>query len=116
MRKRVIAAMVALVTACASSPEQLAEQGDWHQIGYQDGVSGHTQRSFKELASLGSVKQADYDEGYLEGVGEYCNPDFAYQIGLSGQYYEGVCEGTENAQKFRMEWQRGWNEHSNHAN
>ncbi|TFH90984.1 DUF2799 domain-containing protein [Vibrio ouci] len=116
MRKIVIAAMVSLVTACASSPEQLAEQGDWHQIGYQDGVSGHTQRSFKELASLGSVKQADYDQGYLEGVGEYCNPDFAYQIGLSGQYYEGVCEGTESAQKFRMEWQRGWNEHSNHAN
>ncbi|MCV5647151.1 DUF2799 domain-containing protein, partial [Escherichia coli] len=27
--------------------------------------------------------------------------------------YEGVCEGTEQAQKFRMEWQRGWNEYSN---
>ncbi|MCA2486265.1 DUF2799 domain-containing protein, partial [Vibrio alginolyticus] len=22
-------------------------------------------------------------------------------------------EGTEQAQKFRMEWQRGWNEYSN---
>ncbi|HAS8147612.1 TPA: DUF2799 domain-containing protein, partial [Vibrio vulnificus] len=24
-----------------------------------------------------------------------------------------VCEGTEQAQKFRMEWQRGWNEYQN---
>ena len=37
----------------------------------------------------------------------------AYQIGLSGQVYEGVCSGTEDAQRFRMEWQRGWDEFSN---
>jgi hypothetical protein len=113
MRKIIVMAMLSVLTACASSPEQLAKQGDWYQIGYQDGVSGHTQRSYKELTSLGAVKQADYELGYTEGVSEYCNPDFAYQIGLSGQYYEGVCEGTEGAQKFRMEWQRGWSEHQN---
>lgn len=113
MRSIVVVATVALLAACASSPQQLAQEGDWYQIGYQDGVSGHTQRSLKDLASLGSVKQSDYDQGYLEGVGEYCNPNFAYQIGLSGQYYEGVCEGTENAQKFRMEWKRGWDNFSN---
>ena len=105
-------AMLSVLAACASSPEQLANRR-LHQIGYRDGVSGHTQRSYKELTSLGAVKQADYELGYTEGVSEYCNPDFAYQIGLSGQYYEGVCEGTEGAQKFRMEWQRGWSEHQN---
>nr|MBF4365807.1 DUF2799 domain-containing protein [Vibrio anguillarum] len=26
---------------------------------------------------------------------------------------EGACEGTEQAQRFRMEWQRGWNEFTN---
>ncbi|EGR4078612.1 DUF2799 domain-containing protein, partial [Vibrio cholerae] len=26
--------------------------------------------------------------------------------------YEGICEGTEQAQRFRMEWQRGWNEYN----
>ncbi|GAM62775.1 hypothetical protein JCM19232_1932 [Vibrio ishigakensis] len=51
-----------------------------------------------------------YEQGYTRGVAEYCNPNFAYQMGLSGQYYEGACEGREDAQKFRMEWQRGWNE------
>ncbi|NVD05777.1 DUF2799 domain-containing protein [Vibrio sp. JPW-9-11-11] len=113
MRKLFVALLASLLAACASSPQQLANEGDWYQIGYQDGIVGHTARTFKELASLGSVKQSDYDQGYFDGVGEYCNPDFAYQMGLSGQYYEGVCEGTDEAQKFRMEWQRGWNEHQN---
>ncbi|MDA0149755.1 DUF2799 domain-containing protein [Vibrio sp. LaRot3] len=104
---------LALLAGCASSVEELAQQGDWHQIGYQDGISGNNSRSVQELVSLGAAIQADYDQGYLEGITEFCNPNVAYQIGLSGQYYEGVCEGTEQAQKFRMEWQRGWNEYQN---
>ncbi|SDH27377.1 Protein of unknown function [Vibrio xiamenensis] len=100
------------LTACSATTEQLAEQGNWHQIGYQDGIAGHSQRTQRNLQSMGNVNQADYAQGYLEGVQEYCNPAFAYQIGLSGQYYEGVCEGTPQGQKFRMEWQRGWNDYN----
>lgn len=113
MRKLYVAVLASLLAACTSNPQQLANEGDWYQIGYQDGIVGHTPQTLKELASLGSVKQSDYDQGYLEGIGEYCNPDFAYQMGLSGQYYQGVCEGTDEAQKFRMEWQRGWSEYQN---
>ncbi|MCP3704601.1 MAG: DUF2799 domain-containing protein, partial [Alteromonas sp.] len=29
------------------------------------------------------------------------------------QVYEGVCSGTKDAQRFRMEWQLGWDEFSN---
>lgn len=99
-----------LLVACTSSEQQLAQSGDWWEIGYSDGVKGRLARSFGDLQALGQVNQADYEQGYVEGVGEYCNPNFAYQMGLSGFYYEGVCEGTEDAQLFRMEWQRGWNE------
>ncbi len=113
IKKLTLVLTAGLLFGCASSNEQLAEDGNWYQIGYQDGVAGHTQRSLKELSELGSVVGSDYDAGYLEGVNEYCNADFAYQMGLSGQYYEGVCEGTEEAQRFRMEWQRGWNEYAN---
>ncbi|UUM30123.1 DUF2799 domain-containing protein [Vibrio japonicus] len=112
MKKLMVCALAFFLVACAATTEQLAKEGNWYQIGYQDGVSGNTQRSHKELSSMGSVNQAEYEQGYLEGVTEYCNPNFAYQIGLSGQYYEGVCEGTAQAQKFRMEWQRGWNDYS----
>ncbi len=112
MKKAMLGLAVALLTGCSATTQDLAQSGDWYQIGYRDGVIGHTAQTVKELRSLGNSKPADYDQGYLDGVAEYCNPDFAYQIGLSGQYYQGVCEGTEQAQKFRMEWQRGWNEHN----
>ncbi|MCR9394825.1 DUF2799 domain-containing protein [Vibrio alginolyticus] len=113
MKKVTVGLALALLAGCTATIADLAKSGDWHQIGYQDGITGHTSRTMSELRELGSVKQSDYDQGYLEGLREYCNPAFAYQMGLSGQYYEGVCEGTEQAQKFRMEWQRGWNEYSN---
>lgn len=113
--KRITSALLVLValSGCSASVQDLAEQGDWLEIGYRDGIKGHTQRSYNEMMELGSVDQVSYDTGYQKGVEEYCNPDHAYQIGLSGQYYEGVCSGFADAQKFRMEWKRGWDEHSN---
>ena len=113
MKKLNVVLVVMALTGCVASEAELAQQGNWQQIGYQDGVAGHSQRSYELLSELGSVKQADYELGYTQGVKEYCNPNFAYQMGLSGQFYEGVCEGTDDAQKFRMEWQRGWNEFTN---
>lgn len=99
-----------ILSGCTAGIDDMAKKGNWFDIGYRDGIKGQSSRSISELQKHGNANQAGYDQGYLKGVTEYCNPDFAYQIGLSGQYYEGVCEGTENAQKFRMEWQRGWNE------
>ena len=108
MKKRLSVILLVGLTGCSSSVEEMAQAGDWYQIGYQDGVTGNHARSMRELTKMGNVNSADYDQGYLTGVNEFCNPDVAYQVGLSGQYYDGVCEGTEEAQRFRMEWQRGW--------
>lgn len=106
---------IVILAGCSSSQdEELAKKGDWYHIGYQDGIAGLTQRTYKSLAKLGPVKQSDYDIGYIDGVKIYCNPNFAYQIGLSGQMYEGVCEGLPIANKFRMEWQRGWDQYNSH--
>lgn len=98
---------------CSASIQQLAKEGDWSEIGYRDGLRGQTQRSYRSLSEYGQANQADYEQGYLKGVTEYCDPNHAYQIGVSGFYYEGVCEGTEQAQQFRMEWQRGWADSNN---
>ncbi|GAM67885.1 hypothetical protein JCM19241_6024 [Vibrio ishigakensis] len=105
-----VMALSGLLMACASTDTELAQKGDWESIGYQDGVKGSMPRSYSKLNELGEANVGAYEQGYTRGVAEYCNPNFAYQMGLSGQYYEGACEGREDAQKFRMEWQRGWNE------
>ncbi|MCG3730059.1 DUF2799 domain-containing protein [Vibrio cincinnatiensis] len=112
MSRVIVVGIIFVLMGCVASENDLAEQGNWHQIGYNDGIAGYTSRSYQALSELGPVKHNDYESGYLEGIAEYCNPNFAYQMGVNGQYYEGVCEGTDQAQKFRMEWQRGWNEYN----
>ncbi|MDN2481970.1 DUF2799 domain-containing protein [Vibrio astriarenae] len=112
MNKLMVLGVAALMIGCASSTEDLIAKGDWYQVGYQEGLRGNTSRSVADLKQYSNVELSEYDKGYLTGVAEYCNPNFAYQIGLSGQYYEGVCEGMEEGQKFRMEWQRGWSEYN----
>lgn len=99
-----------LLTACANTAEDYVQAGDWASLGYSDGIKGKQNRTGSQLSKLGNVNVNDYAEGYLKGNKEYCNPKYAYQIGVSGHYYEGVCEGTPDSQKFRMEWQRGWND------
>ncbi|GEM74151.1 hypothetical protein VSA01S_02630 [Vibrio sagamiensis NBRC 104589] len=112
IKKKMLSLLLLSLSGCVSTTEELIKAGDWYQVGYQDGVVGRPARTVKELSRLGQVQQGDYDQGYLKGVTEYCNPEFAYQIGLSGQYYEGVCEGTPQSQQFRMEWQRGWDSYN----
>lgn len=113
--KKIIAlfAVAFSLAGCSANIQDLAAEGNWKEIGFRDGIKGNTQRSYSEMTELGAVDQASYTEGYHLGVTEYCNPNHAYQIGLSGQMYEGVCSGTKDAQRFRMEWQRGWDEFSN---
>jgi hypothetical protein len=103
---------VLLPFGCTSYDETLAEKGDWYKMGYRDGVSGSHQRSYQTLSSLSAFQQSNYDEGYTDGLNAFCNPNIAYQVGLSGQYYDGICDGTSNGNRFRMEWQRGWDQYN----
>ncbi|WPC73593.1 DUF2799 domain-containing protein [Vibrio porteresiae] len=105
--------LIALVLAgCAANDAGVTTQTDAYSMGYQDGIRGREERSYQQLTSLGAGGQSDYDRGYSQGVAVYCNPNAAYQIGLSGQMYEGVCDHMKNGQKFRMEWQRGWRDYN----
>ncbi|MCE0493228.1 DUF2799 domain-containing protein [Vibrio salinus] len=112
MKKWIALMCVLFLFGCSVTDVDLAKEGNWYQIGYNDGIAGLLQRSNSALSELGIVNQSEYDQGYIDGVDKYCNPNFAYQIGLSGQYYEGVCNGLKNGNKFRMEWKRGWEQYN----
>ncbi len=106
--------MALTLVGCAKGVDELAKEGSWQQIGYQDGVRGQLPRSYSALQELGAANQAEYENGYHRGITEFCDADYAFQIGLSGQNYNGSCEGLPESQRFRMEWQRGWNEYNSH--
>lgn len=100
------AVVVLLISGCSGSDP--VQTDNWYRAGYRDGIAYHHQRTYKVLSALDVTQQSDYDKGYSEGIKTFCNPDFAYQIGLSGQYYDGVCDGTPSGNRFRLEWRRGW--------
>ncbi|WP_434358840.1 DUF2799 domain-containing protein [Parasalinivibrio latis] len=111
--------LVALAGCAAGvSTEHYVQDQNWQGLGKQDGLRGLPSRSAEDLAKVaseygnGQFQFLDYEQGYLEGVDEYCIPSHAYQIGLEGIQYHGVCDSRPDGQQFRMEWQRGFNNYN----
>ncbi|KKA45472.1 DUF2799 domain-containing protein [Salinivibrio sp. VYel9] len=115
---------VVLLVGCAASTTQgLVDEQNWYGLGEQDGQRGLPQRSLSDLRTLASeagetinANYLDYEQGYIHGIDAYCDPKHAYQLGLDGNPYMGVCESRPGSQRFRMEWQRGYNDFQSQAN
>ncbi len=115
---------VLLLAGCAASTTQgLVDDQNWYGLGEQDGQRGLPQRSLKDLQTLVSQSNVsvnanylDYEQGYIHGIDDYCDPAHAYQLGLDGNPYMGVCESRPGSQRFRMEWQRGHHDSQSQSN
>ncbi|ODQ01373.1 MULTISPECIES: DUF2799 domain-containing protein [unclassified Salinivibrio] len=115
---------IVLMTGCAASTTQaLVDEQNWYGLGEQDGQRGLPQRTLNDLRTLANkagdrmtANYLDYEQGYIHGIDAYCNPAHAYQLGLDGNPYMGVCESRPGSQRFRMEWQRGYNDYQSQAN
>lgn len=94
-----IAAMTAALAACETGPPMSAAQcqvADWGQVGFQDGAQGRPAERYVALeqacAAAGlPADQARYMAGRRDGLLDYCQPDRAFRLGLSGASYQGVC-------------------------
>ncbi|MEZ8148630.1 DUF2799 domain-containing protein [Enterovibrio norvegicus] len=108
--------LVMTMVGCVSidSAESLAAEGKWQAIGESDGVRGLPSRSLSDLAELAqkagvaSANVGNYESGYMSGVDKYCDVNNAYDIGLSGFRYLGVCANAPDGLRFQMEYQRGF--------
>lgn len=115
---RVIFVVSSLIflSACSSmvSTSSLIKQGKWYAVGLRDGERGLDSRTMRELNTLAQengTQTADvvlYEDGYQTGIDRYCDVNNAYDIGLSGMTYHGVCGNQENGLKFLMDWKRGF--------
>lgn len=117
MLKKSLVSLVALtMVGCAAmeNTESLVQKGDWLAVGEQDGLRGIPSRSVSDLNALAQragveyVGVNDYETGYADGVDRYCHLGNAYDIGLSGMQYLGVCSNKPDGLRFQMEWQRGF--------
>ena len=96
------------LAGCAAVSEDQCRSGNWEQIGYDAGRQGKD-RDFlirAERACLEYDIAADTDRlylGYREGLRDYCRFLDAYELGLSGRSYYGVC----NNPRIQRDYNRG---------
>lgn len=85
-----------LMSGCATMNKDECLNSDWRLIGYEDGVGGHDMLRIAEhrkaCAKHNVTPDAkSYGEGRDEGLEVFCQTGNAYQFGLRGGEYKGVC-------------------------
>lgn len=87
---------LALLSGCATLNEDECKSADWRLIGFEDGAAG------RPTAYLGKHREAcaeykitpnmdAYMRGHTEGLSQFCVPEKAYQLGISGRTYPTIC-------------------------
>lgn len=97
------AAVLTLLSGCATLSEGQCRTMSWEQLGRQDGRQGFpTSRLFehqKACAEYGiSINQNEYSRGRETGLLDYCTPHNGYQQGRSGARYHNVCPAKLEAE------------------
>ena len=84
---------------------------DWYAIGIKTGTNG----LFRETITQSvvdckkyniDVNLKAYDKGWDIGIKRFCRPSIAYELGLEGKNYNGVCPGKLN-EEFQKNWNKG---------
>ncbi len=105
--------LIALLSGCSSISQQQCDRGDWFDIGFDHGRDGYSLSRGKDIiyeCLEYSIRPnlADYQRGHKEGLKDYCQSENAFQLGLRGERYNGIC-GTE---EFRIAWQQGYDRYT----
>ncbi len=100
--QRIILAGMLILVGCATLNQEECMKGDWRQLGVKDGVNGETASRIEEHRKACAEHGIRPDErmymaGHAEGLREYCRIDNAFQSGLKGKQYKGVCSGDIDA-------------------
>jgi hypothetical protein len=92
----IILAGLLFLSGCATLNKEACLSGDWRGLGMKDGVNGESaariEKHRKACAEHGvRPDEKLYMDGRAEGLREYCQIDNAFQSGLKGRQYQGVC-------------------------
>ena len=85
-----------LVTSCSTLSKNECKTANWNTIGYEDGTNGYQASRIGEhrsaCADYGIRPNLNaYTEGRKKGLQQFCIPSTAYNKGLHGYRYNGVC-------------------------
>lgn len=85
---KLLAVGFTVLMAGCSSTVALNYGQTWDQFGYELALRGDRMIDPERLEE---VNLEEYQQGYIRGLKEFCQMD-AYQLGLSGLFYQGTCD------------------------
>ncbi|SIR42285.1 Protein of unknown function [Shewanella morhuae] len=102
-----LAFSVLCMTQCSSLSIEECANNDWFSLGLADGNrganAGQLNQYQKDCSEFNlSVDTAQWKQGYLQGLTNYCQPENGYRIGLAGQSYYGVCSSNEFVERYNQ--------------
>lgn len=85
-----------VVTACTSLSQDECHQGNWFEIGQNDGIQGRPLLYFEDhvkACTKHGVKpdRMQYEDGRIFGLAKYCTPQSGFRAGRKSQKYQNVC-------------------------
>ncbi|GIU49087.1 DUF2799 domain-containing protein [Shewanella algidipiscicola] len=110
--QHILLALSALVlTQCTSLDSKQCQHADWFSLGHQDGNNGGYANKIndyaEDCAEFGiRVDHAQWREGYLTGLQNYCQPENGYLVGLAGEGYAGVCSSNAFVEQYNAGYQQ----------
>jgi len=93
---------IAILTGCATMDRTECVTADWYAVGLRDGQNGETVARLKkhyEACAEHGIRPQDqqYLDGRAAGLRDYCRIDNAFDSGLKGHRYQGVCPSGMDA-------------------
>lgn len=52
-----------------------------------------------------------YQQGFESGQKAFCDPNKAFDYGMTGQHYMDQCAGMDNETEFKFNWDRGFQQY-----
>lgn len=106
-----VAAIILLLTGCASMSKEDCLVTDWYEIGRMDGMQGQARIGFQSRAKAClehgiSADRVAYYQGHDEGLKHYCTEQRGFELGRQGQVYRTVCP-LELEKDFRAGYRNG---------
>lgn len=85
-----------LLNSCETLSKEECLYSSWYELGVKDGRLGKTPdllgRHQHACAEYGvQVNVSEYQAGRIQGLSSYCRLDHAFDTGLHGERYQGVC-------------------------
>lgn len=85
-----------LMVSCATLDQATCEQGDWYQVGFNDGSQGmHSDRLEKHKKACDkheiAIESTSYYQGYDDGTVQFCTPTLAFVRGRDNLGQHEVC-------------------------